>query len=161
MFLYDCVYNTRLQTCCWSGRALCIQFEKCVCLFHSSGNSAYQLAPLPSSWTQECSNNTERTQPFTREYEFPGREFLIFVSPFPIPMCGIICYLTNPSCGIHVAGPIHTALTMLQHRGQGCLSAESSSCRRVRHHDLQRRADYHREGQWLGVRVGVLAWREM
>ena len=33
-------------------------------------------------------------------------------------MCGIICYLTNPSCGIHVAGPIHTALTMLQHRGQ-------------------------------------------
>ena len=81
MFLYDCVYNTRLQTCCWSGRALCIQFEKCVCLFHSSGNSAYQLAPLPSSWTQECSNNTECTQPFTREYEFPGREFLIFVSP--------------------------------------------------------------------------------
>ena len=41
-------------------------------------------------------------------------------------MCGIICYLTNPSCGIHVAGPIHTALTMLQHRGQGCLFAECS-----------------------------------
>ena len=34
-------------------------------------------------------------------------------------MCGIILYFTNPDCCIHVAEGINTALTMLQHRGQG------------------------------------------
>lgn len=34
-------------------------------------------------------------------------------------MCGIIGYFTDPKQGIIVATEIHTALTMLQHRGQG------------------------------------------
>ena len=34
-------------------------------------------------------------------------------------MCGIIGYFTDPKYGIFVAAGINTALTMLQHRGQG------------------------------------------
>ena len=34
-------------------------------------------------------------------------------------MCGIIGYFTDPEGNIYVAGGINTALTMLQHRGQG------------------------------------------
>lgn len=34
-------------------------------------------------------------------------------------MCGIIGLFTKEELGIHVAGEINTALTMLQHRGQG------------------------------------------
>lgn len=37
-------------------------------------------------------------------------------------MCGIIGLFTKEELGIHVAGEINTALTMLQHRGQGSLS---------------------------------------
>ena len=42
-------------------------------------------------------------------------------SPIQI-MCGIIGLFTKEELGIHVAGEINTALTMLQHRGQGSLS---------------------------------------
>ena len=35
----------------------------------------------PRTGRRSAVANTERPQPFTREYEFPGREFLIFVSP--------------------------------------------------------------------------------
>ena len=38
-------------------------------------------------------------------------------------MCGIIGLVTKEELGIHVAGEINTALTMLQHRGQGSLSS--------------------------------------
>lgn len=37
-------------------------------------------------------------------------------------MCGIIGLFTKEELGIHVAGELNTALTMLQHRGQGSLS---------------------------------------
>ena len=31
-YVYDCVYNSRFRTCCWSGRVVCIQcVEWCVC----------------------------------------------------------------------------------------------------------------------------------
>lgn len=47
--------------------------------------------------------------------------------PFPFchtkrNMCGIIGLFTKEELGIHVAGELNTALTMLQHRGQGSLS---------------------------------------
>lgn len=32
VFVYDCVYNTRLKTSCWSGRAAFILFEEYDCL---------------------------------------------------------------------------------------------------------------------------------
>ena len=70
-----------------------------------------------------------------------------------LKMCGIICYFTNPDCNIHVAGPINTALTMLQHRGQGPFFWLNLICRCLRNHDVWRRTDYYGQGQRFGFWV--------
>lgn len=63
-----------------------------------------------------------------------GKQFPSFI--LILKMCGIICYFTNPDCNIHVAGPINTALTMLQHRGQGPFSWQNLKCRCLRNYNV-------------------------
>ena len=51
-------------------------------------------------------------------------------------MCGIIVYFTDPKAHISVVGGIHTALTMLQHRGQGEAWRVEMMARCLWNHDL-------------------------
>ena len=83
--------------------------------------------------------------PSSRGYEsdcaIEHTSFLIFLQ-----MCGIIGYLTDPKQNIFVAGGINTALTMLQHRGQGLPFFIPFYYRCLWYYNLRWNKDYYCEG---------------
>ena len=105
--------------------------------FHSRSFHLFNF-PIKNSFNSSNTINSAESFVFLRVYrkQFPS---LILI----LKMCGIICYFTNPNCNIHVAGPINTALTMLQHRGQGPFFYYILICRCLWNYNMRWRTDNH------------------